>query len=72
VALPACVLLSGFCVFGLHQLEVKYAKGGSNLGRLAVFCRELPTWQTRASVLPPRAVQGWAAVQAALDALRTN
>ena len=49
VALPVCVLVSGFSALGFYALEVKYEKGESNLGRLAGFCRDLPAWQTRAA-----------------------
>jgi dienelactone hydrolase len=51
VALPVCLLVSCFCVLGLYQLEVKNEKGESNLRRLAVYCRDLPTWQRRAAII---------------------
>jgi uncharacterized protein len=51
LALPVCVLASRFSVLGLYQLEVKNEKGNSNLRRLAVYCRDLPAWQRRATTL---------------------
>jgi dienelactone hydrolase len=51
VALPVCVLVSRFCVLGLYHLEIKNAKGESNLRKLAVYCRDLPTWQRRAALI---------------------
>ena len=51
VALPVCVLVSRFCVLGLYHLEVKNEKGESNLRKLAVYCRDLPTWQRRAAII---------------------
>jgi uncharacterized protein len=51
VALPACVLVSRFCASGLYHLEVKNEKGESNLHKLAVYCRDLPTWQRRAATI---------------------
>ena len=51
VALPACLLVSRFCVLGLYHLEVKNEKGESNLRKLAVYCRDLPTWQRRAAII---------------------
>ena len=51
LALPVCVLVVRFGVSGLYQLEVKNEKGESDLHKLAVYCRDLPTWQKRAAII---------------------
>jgi hypothetical protein len=51
IAIPFCLALSVFAVFSVYNLEVKYDKGESSLRRSSAFCRDLPTWQSRAAAL---------------------
>jgi dienelactone hydrolase len=54
IIFPACALIvffGGLSALGVYCLEVKYEKGESNLGRLANFYHDLPSWQARAATL---------------------